>query len=95
MPTEIFTRIKTVYGESVANRTNVKEGRTNIHDEQRSRRPSILNYELVQNIEETIREDRRLTQNFHNLHGCSTQDNYRNARISKIVRKMSPTDRAT
>lgn len=39
-PTEIFARIKTVYGESSMNRTNIfewyrefNEGRTNIHDE--------------------------------------------------------------
>jgi hypothetical protein len=39
-PTEIFSRIKNVYGEGVMNRTNVfkwchefNEGRTNIHDD--------------------------------------------------------------
>jgi len=48
-PIEIFTRIKTVYGEGAMNRTNVfkwcrefNEGRTNIHDEQTSGRPSIV-----------------------------------------------------
>lgn len=67
-PTEIFSRIKTVYGEGVMNRTSVFKwcrefsgGRTHVHDEQRSGRPSILTDELVQKIEETVREDRRLT----------------------------------
>ena len=45
---EVFNEIKSVYGEGVMNRTRVfkwcrefKNGRTDVHDEQRSRRPPI------------------------------------------------------
>ncbi|KAG5320828.1 SETMR methyltransferase, partial [Pseudoatta argentina] len=50
------------------NRTSVfkwcrefKNGRTSVHDDQRSGRPSILTYNIVEKIENALRDDRRLT----------------------------------
>lgn len=67
-PSEVFNEIKSVYGEGVMNRTSVfkwcrefKNGRTDVHDEHRSGRPSILTDSLVEKIEEAVRGDRRLT----------------------------------
>ena len=57
IPAEIHKQIVAVYG-NVMNRQNVKkwcrqfsEGRTDVHDEQRSGRPSLISYELLQEIE--------------------------------------------
>jgi transposase len=36
-------------------------GRTDIHDEQRTGRPSLINVDLVQKVEENIHADRRVT----------------------------------
>ena len=38
-----------------------KSGRTTVHDEERSGRPSIVTDELVQKVDEIVRDDRRLT----------------------------------
>ncbi|KAG5318839.1 SETMR methyltransferase, partial [Pseudoatta argentina] len=50
------------------NRTSVfkwcrefKNGRTSVHDDQRSGRPSILTDDIVKKIENALRDDRRLT----------------------------------
>ncbi|KAG5315601.1 SETMR methyltransferase, partial [Pseudoatta argentina] len=50
------------------NRTSVfkwcrefKNGRTSVHDDQRSGRPSILTDDIVEKIENALRDDRRLT----------------------------------
>ena len=42
--------------------TNIKnsEGRTDVHDEQRSGRPSLIPYDLLQEIEREIRANRRV-----------------------------------
>lgn len=63
-PFQIFNEMKTVYGDGVMNRTNVykwcrefKAGRTNVHDEQRSGRPSIVTDGMVNKIEEMVRDD--------------------------------------
>lgn len=52
-PDEIFSRIKSIYGDGVMNRTNVfkwcrefDEGRMNIHDDQRCGRSSIATDEF-------------------------------------------------
>ncbi|KAG5320383.1 GVQW3 protein, partial [Pseudoatta argentina] len=52
------------------NRTSVfkwcrefKNGRTSVHDDQRSGRPSILTDDIVEKIENALRDDRRLTVN--------------------------------
>lgn len=67
-PSEVFSEIKTVYGEGVMNRTSVfkwcrefKNGRTDVHDEPRSGRSSILTDELVEKTDEAVRGDRRST----------------------------------
>jgi hypothetical protein len=59
-PMEIHKQIVTVYG-NVMNRQNVtkwwrefSEGRTDVHDEQRSARPSLISDELLQEIEGEI-----------------------------------------
>lgn len=67
-PVEIYNEVKTVYGDEAMNRTSVykwcrefKNGRTSVHDDQRSGRPSIVTDELVEKIEIAVRDDRRLT----------------------------------
>lgn len=66
-PIEIHRQLKEVYGESCMDVKNVRKwcreftaGRTEIHDEQRSGRPSISD-ETVAMVEKTMREDRRIT----------------------------------
>jgi hypothetical protein len=65
-PAEIQKQIIAVYG-NVMNRQNVTkrcrelcEGRTDVHDEQRSGRPSLISDDLLQEIGD-IRANRRLT----------------------------------
>ena len=60
-PAEIYKQIVAVYG-NVMNRQNVtrwclefSEGRTDVHDEQRSGRPSLISDDLLQEIEGEIR----------------------------------------
>uniref|UniRef100_A0A8D8R8P0 Histone-lysine N-methyltransferase SETMAR n=1 Tax=Cacopsylla melanoneura TaxID=428564 RepID=A0A8D8R8P0_9HEMI len=67
-PVEVFNEVKSAYGDGAMNRTNVykwcrefKNGRTSVHDDQRSGRPSIVTDELVEQIENALRDDRRLT----------------------------------
>ena len=57
-PAEVHKQIVAVYG-NVMNRQNVtkwcyefSEGRTDVHDEQRSGRPSLISDDLLQEIEE-------------------------------------------
>jgi histone-lysine N-methyltransferase SETMAR len=66
-PAEIHKQIVAVYG-SVMKRQNVtklcrefSEGRIDVHDEQRSDRPSLIPDDLLQEIEGEIRTNRRLT----------------------------------
>jgi len=66
-PAEIHKQIVAVYG-NVMNRPNVtkwcrefSEGRADVHDEQRSGRPSLISDDLVQEIEGEIRTNRRVT----------------------------------
>jgi len=63
---EIHKQIVAVYG-NVMNRQYVtkwcldfSEGRTDVHDEQRSGRPSLIPYDLLQEIEREIRANRRV-----------------------------------
>ena len=65
-PAEIRKQIVAVYG-NVMNRQNVKkwcrefsEGRTDVHDEQRSGRPSLISDDPFQQIEGEIRANRRI-----------------------------------
>jgi transposase len=57
-----------MYGEGVMNESSVKkwcrmfnEGRTNVHDEERSGRPSLITEDLKKQTDEQIRHDRRST----------------------------------
>jgi transposase len=66
-PAEKHKQIVAVYG-NVMNRQNTmkwcrefSEGRTDIHDEQRSGRPSLISEDFLQEIEREIRAKRRVT----------------------------------
>jgi transposase len=66
-PAEIHKQIVAVYGD-VMNWQNVtkwcrefSEGRTDVHDEQRSGRPSLISDNLLQKTEGEIRTNRRRT----------------------------------
>jgi len=66
-PAEIHKQTVAVYG-NVMNRQNVtkwcrefSEGRTDVHDEQRSGRPSLISDDLLQEIEGEIRANRSVT----------------------------------
>ena len=66
-PAEIHKLIVAVYG-NVMNRQNVtkwcrefSEGRTDVHDEQRSDRPFFISDDLLHEIEGEIRANRRVT----------------------------------
>ena len=66
-PVEIHKQIVAVCG-NVMNWQNVtkwwhefSEGRTDVHDEQRSRRPSLISDDLLQDIEGEIRANRHVT----------------------------------
>ncbi|KAG5315403.1 GVQW3 protein, partial [Pseudoatta argentina] len=57
-PVEVYNKVQTVYGDKGMNRTSVfkwyrefKNGRTSVHDDQRSGRPSILTDDIVEKIE--------------------------------------------
>ncbi|CAL1261915.1 unnamed protein product [Larinioides sclopetarius] len=65
-PADIHKEIVSVYG-NIMNRQNVmkwcchfSEGRTNVHDEQRTGRPSVISDALLQRTEEAIHANRRL-----------------------------------
>ncbi|KAG5307565.1 MOS1T transposase, partial [Pseudoatta argentina] len=56
-PVEVYNEVKTAYGDKGMNRTSVfkwcrefKNGRTSVHDDQRSGRPSILTDDIVEKI---------------------------------------------
>jgi transposase len=66
-PAEIHKQFVAVYG-NVMNRQNVtkwcrvfSEGRTDVHDEERSGKPSSIPEDLLQEIEGEIRANRRVT----------------------------------
>ena len=66
-PAEIHKQIVAVYG-NVMNRQNAtkwcrefSEGRNDVHDKQRSGRPSLISDDILQEIEGEIRENRRVT----------------------------------
>uniref|UniRef100_A0A1B6H756 THAP-type domain-containing protein n=1 Tax=Homalodisca liturata TaxID=320908 RepID=A0A1B6H756_9HEMI len=67
-PIEIHRQLCEVYGNGVMSEGVVrkwcvqfKNGRTNVHDERRSGRPSLVSDELVAKIQKTIRENRHFT----------------------------------
>ena len=66
-PAEIHKQTVAVYGK-VMNLQNVtkwcsefSEGRTDVHDEQRSGRPSLISYDFLNETEGEIRANRRVT----------------------------------
>lgn len=65
---EIHRQICEVYGDTVMSESKVrkwvrqfKDGRDNVHDEDRSGRPSLIRDDLVASVEAKIRENRRFT----------------------------------
>ena len=65
---EIHRQLCEVYGPDVMSEGGVrqwcrmfKNGRTNVHDEERSGRPSIVNADLIRLVDGRVRADRRLT----------------------------------
>ena len=68
LPSEIHHQICQVYGVNAMSDGMVRkwvrmfnEGRENVHDEARSGRPSLVNDDLVRNVNERVRDDRRFT----------------------------------
>jgi len=67
-PSEIHQRLVAVYGEHVMNEASVRKwctmfrnGRTDVHDAERSGRPSAITDTLKQKVNRIIRENRHLT----------------------------------
>ncbi|GFX70267.1 histone-lysine N-methyltransferase SETMAR [Trichonephila clavipes] len=65
---EIHRQISDVYGPNAMSSSKVrkwmrafKDGRENVHDEPRSGRPSVITDDLINALDENIREDRRFT----------------------------------
>jgi hypothetical protein len=73
-PVEIHKQIVAVYGD-IMNWQNVtkwccefSKGRTDVHDEQRSSRPSLISDDLLQKIEGEIRANQHgVTREWHNI----------------------------
>ena len=66
-PIEIYRQLCEVYGQQCMDIKNVrkwcrefKNGRTDVHDEQRAGRPSV-SYETIAKVERVMLEDRRVT----------------------------------
>jgi hypothetical protein len=67
-PCEIHQRLVAVYGEHVMNAASVPKwrimftnGRTDVHDAERSRRPSVITDALKQQVNRIIRENLHFT----------------------------------
>jgi hypothetical protein len=64
-PAEIYRQVCEVYGENAVSDGMVRrcrmfsEGRTNVHDDDRSGRPSLVIADLLDQVNEKIRENRR------------------------------------
>jgi hypothetical protein len=65
---DIHRQLTAVYGEGAMNESSVRkwcrmfnEGRTNVHDEEGSGRPSLITEDLKNQTDEHIRQDRRST----------------------------------
>ena len=75
LPSEIHHQICQVYGDNAMSDGIVRkwvrmfnEGRENVHDEARSGRPSLVNDDLVRNVNERVRDNRRFTISDLSLH---------------------------
>lgn len=66
-PVDIYRRISSVYGDFMNQRNVTKwckrfdEGRTDVHDEKRSGRPTVKTADLISKVDDFIRQDRRIT----------------------------------
>ena len=67
-PCEIHQRLVAVYGEHVMNTTSVRKwcimftnGRTDVHDAEKSGRPSVITDALKEKVNRIIRENRHFT----------------------------------
>ena len=67
-PSEIHRRLVAVYGEHVMNAASVRKwctmftnGRTDVHDAERSGRPSVITAALMEKVNRIIRENRHFT----------------------------------
>jgi transposase len=67
-PTEIYRQVCEVCGENAMSDRMVRrwcrmfsEGRTNVHDDVRSGRPFLVTADLLDQVNEKIRENRRFT----------------------------------
>jgi len=67
-PCEIHQRLVAVYGEHVMNAANVRKrcimftnGRTDVHDVEKSGRPSVITDALKEKVNRIIRENRHIT----------------------------------
>ncbi|KAJ4439542.1 hypothetical protein ANN_07666 [Periplaneta americana] len=65
-PAEIYRQLKEVYGDTVMNERNVRKwcemfnnGQTNVHDETRPGRPSLITEDLKTKVNDRILQDRR------------------------------------
>ncbi|KAJ4436350.1 hypothetical protein ANN_18981 [Periplaneta americana] len=65
-PAEIYRQLKEVYGDTVMNERNVRKwckmfnnGRTNVHNETRPGRPSLITEDLKTKVNDRILQDRR------------------------------------
>jgi len=75
LPSEIHHQICQVSGDNAMRDGMVRkwvrmfnEGRENVHNEARSGRPSLVNDDLVRQVNEIVRDDRRFTVSNLSLH---------------------------
>jgi len=75
LPSEIHHQMCQVYGDNGMSDGMVRkwvwmfnEGQENVHDEAQSRRPSLVNDDLVRKVNERVRDDRRFTISDLSLH---------------------------
>jgi len=75
LPSESHHQVCQVYGDNAMSDGMVRkwvrmfnERRENVHDEARSGRPSLINDDLVRNVNERVRDDRRFTISDLSLH---------------------------
>ena len=75
LPSEIHRQICQVYGDNAMSDGTVRkwvrmfnEVRENVHDEARSGRPSLVNDDLVCEVNERVHDDRRYTVSDLSLH---------------------------
>jgi len=92
-PSEINRRFVAVYGEHVMNAASARKwctmfrnGRTDVHDAERSRQPSVIIDALKQKVDRIIRENRHFTiSEVYNARKCLVQ----------LCTKLSPNIRNT